>query len=222
LENNDGIEISPLLLEEVSSSSEVSFENQGVSPLFSDETMPGALMKLTALEAFLCIVVRDYSFSDFIRQILITMMNAVKSEAGSFLEVDHQNKSLFFRSVVGSSSDSLINFTIPIGQGIVGHVAEAGSTLVVDHAPENQVHLRSIAKAVGFEARNLVAIPVFIRGKIFGVVELLNRVGEAGYSQKDVELLNYLANMAAKTIEMRLMINWGKKRIPSESPGEAA
>lgn len=203
MENEDELEISPPSLEVV--------DNHGVSPLFPDDAMASALVKLTSLEGLFNVLNKDYSFPDFIRQILITLMNAVKCEAGSFLEVDQQNRVLFFRSVVGSSSDTLVSFTIPIGQGVVGHVAESGTSLLVDNAPENQVHLKSIAKAVGFEARNLVAIPVFIRGRVFGVIELLNRIGEESFSQKDLELLNYLSQMSSKVIETRLMMNWVKK-----------
>jgi transcriptional regulator with GAF, ATPase, and Fis domain len=182
-----------------------------MNSLFSDETMGIVMAKATALEAFLHAATRDSNFDEFIRDILITFINVVKSEAGSVLEIDHQNQTFFFRSVVGSSSDRVMNFVIPLGQGIVGHVAESRLPLSVENVPENKVHLKSIEKAVGFEARNLVAVPILIRGKVFAVLELLNRIGEANYTPADLELLTYLGSMAAKTIEMRLMIAWSNK-----------
>ena len=53
----------------------------------------------------------------------VRVPKVVKSEAGSLLEVDHEKNSLFFRAVVGASSDRVSNFVIPMGQGVVGHVA---------------------------------------------------------------------------------------------------
>jgi GAF domain-containing protein len=108
-----------------------------------------------------------------------------------------------------------------MGQGIVGHVAEARRPLVVSDVSENKMHLKAIQDAVGFTARNLVALPIVIRGRIYGVLELLNRIGENDYTPADVELLTYACEMAAKAIEARLMIAWSAKRR-ARGEGEAA
>jgi GAF domain-containing protein len=183
----------------------------GIGALFSSETFSVAMSKVSALEALFSAVTQDSNFNHFIHEVLMVFINVVKSEAGSVFEVDHSNSTLFFRAVVGSSSDRLADVVIPWGQGIVGHVAESKLPLVVDNVPENSVHLKSIEKAVGFETRNLVAVPILVRGKVYGVVELLNRIGESNYSNSDVDLLQYLCKMAAQAIEVRLMVMWGKK-----------
>jgi sigma-B regulation protein RsbU (phosphoserine phosphatase) len=107
----------------------------------------------------------------------------------------------------------LSHFTVPKGQGIAGFVAESLQTLVVSNAKENQMHLKSIAKSVGFDARNLLAAPIVIRGKIFGVLELLNRLGEKDYSQSDIEVINYFCQVAAKAIEIRMMLSLLRKQM---------
>jgi hypothetical protein len=43
------------------------------------------------------------------------------------------------------------------------------------------------------------------------VLELLNRVGDQNFTPNDVGLLGYLAHMASKAIEIRLMIAWAKQ-----------
>jgi sigma-B regulation protein RsbU (phosphoserine phosphatase) len=190
--------------------------------LFEDDSMALAAGKLAVVEAFLKSLTRDQSFGDFTRELLLTVMRVVKSEAGSILEVDHHKNSLFFRSVVGTSSDRVSSFIIPMGQGIVGHVAESRRPLVVANVSENKLHLKAIQDAVGFETRNLVCVPIVIRGRIYGVLELLNRIGEADFSVADVELLTYLCEMAAKAIEIRLMIAWATNQRKSSGHGEAA
>jgi GAF domain-containing protein len=187
-----------------------SLSSGGLDSLFPADAMGTVLAKASALEAFLNAATRDTSFQEFSREILITLLNVVKSEAGSIFEADYNNKVFFFRSVVGSSSDRVVNFSVPFGQGIVGHVAETKLPLNVDNTEENINHLKSIEKAVGFETRNLIAVPIVIRGRTFGVVELLNRIGETNYSAADADLLAYLCQMAAKAIELRLMIAWGR------------
>jgi GAF domain-containing protein len=191
------------------------------SHIFGDDAAVITAAKFALVESFLRQLTRDQAFSDFVRELLLSIMKVVKSEAGSLLEVDHKKNSLFFRAVVGASSDRVSNFVIPMGQGVVGHVAESRRALVVSDVAENKLHLKTIQDAVGFEARNLVAVPIVIRGRIFGVLELLNRIGERDYTSGDVELLSYACEMAAKAIEARLMIAWAAKRA-AKNAGEAA
>ena len=176
--------------------------------MFPAEGLAGTSRRLAAVEAFLDLLTRDYKFGDFVREILRATMKAVPSEAGSILELDWKNESLFFRAVEGQSADRVNSFVIPFGQGIVGHVAESRQPMVVNDMAENRVHLKSIQDAVGFPTRNLVAVPIVIRGKVFGVLELLNRVGESDYSPDDIELLQALCEHAGKAIEVRLMLAW--------------
>lgn len=184
--------------------------------MFSDEAIAANAAKFSLLESFINQLTRDQGFPDFVRELLLAIMKVVKCEAGSLLELDHQRNSLFFRAVVGTSADRVATFVIPMGQGVVGHVAEARRPLAVSNAAENELHIKAIQDAVGFEARNLVAVPIVIRGRVYGVLELLNRIGEPCFGAADVELLTYACDMASKIIEARLMIAWATRR------GEAA
>lgn len=188
----------------------------GASTLLSDD-IPIIAAKLACSEAFLRLLTSDLKFQDFTRELLLTIIQTVKCEAGSILEINHQNRTIFFRSAVGVSSDRVVRFIIPMGQGIVGYVAESRQPLVVANVEENQVHLKAITDAIGFEARNMVALPVVIRGEVFGVIELLNRVGDDGFSPADVELLSAICELAAKAIEIRLMISWAMQKQASEA-----
>jgi signal transduction protein with GAF and PtsI domain len=220
LSDSDDISIMPSL--EEAPAAGPSFSSSGIDTLFSPESMGMMLAKSVALEAFINAAVHNSTFNEFIREILITIMNVVKSEAGSVFEADHGNRTFFFRSVVGSSSDRVVNFSIPFGQGIVGHVAESKLPLNVENAPENKTHLKSIEKAVGFETRNLIAVPILVRGRIYGVLELLNRIGEPNFSSADSDLLVYLCQMAAKTIELRMMIAWARTQDKEKKSGDQA
>ncbi len=183
-----------------------------MSGLFGLDSLAVMNAKVTILEALLNTLTKDYTFNEFIREILLATMKVLKSEAGSFIEVDMKNQVMFFRAAVGTASDRITDFTIPLGQGVVGHVVESRLPFVVQDAAENKIHLKSLSAAVGFDVRNLVAAPVIIRGRVFGVVELLNRVGEKDFSPGDVELLSYMTSMASKVIETRMMITWARQQ----------
>ena len=183
----------------------------GSTELFGAESLGLISSKLFIAEAFLRLAAKDCKFNDFAREILLTSMKVVKSDAGSLFELDPKTNHLFFRAAAGTSSDKVSNFTVPVGQGIVGFVAESRQPLVVTDAAENKIHLKKIDDAVGFKTRNLVALPILVRGQLYGVLELLNRVGESTYTKQDVEMLTYCADMAARALEIRFMIAWALK-----------
>ncbi len=163
--------------------------------------------KFAAVESLFRLVTRDsLTFGQLISEILRIAMEQVKSEAGSFLEIDYQNTCLFFRAAAGRSSEGLLNFTVPLGQGIAGFVCENQQPMALSSIDDSSVYLSTISNAVGFEAKNMVAYPVVIRGVTFGCLELLNRLGEPQYTDADKEVLVTICDYAAKVIENRLML----------------
>lgn len=191
-------------------------DDSKISPLeLNLDSPPMALAKLAVLEQHMSLLTRDSKFQDFAREILLSIMNVVKCEAGSIIEVDYERELYFFRAVVGKSADAIAQFQIPFGQGIVGHVSESKQPLVVDNVDENQIHLKTLDSAIGFETRNMVALPILIRGRVYGVLELLNRVGETTFTPADTELLVYLCDTAAKAIEIRMMLGWTTQKKKS-------
>lgn len=184
----------------------------GNSDMFAVESLAAVSNKLQIAESFFKLAAKDCKFNDFTRDLLFTTMRVLKSEAGSLFELDTGKTALFIRAAVGTSSDKISSFTVPVGTGIVGHVAESRQPMVVTDTSENRIHLKAIDDAIGFKTRNLVAIPIMVRGQLYGVLELLNRVGEQSFTEQDVELLNYCAEMAAKALEIRFMVAWAMGR----------
>lgn len=171
------------------------------------------------LESLFQLLTSDRDYNDFAREVLNAVLQSVQCEAASLLEVNPAEEVIFFRAATGHNSAEVMNFTVPLGKGIVGHVVESKTPLVVANAAENQIHLASIAKAVGFEVRCLAAYPIVIRNNVYGVLELINRVGADTFSAQDLGLLEQLMPFVARAIEIRLMLAWAKQQA---EPKEAA
>lgn len=163
--------------------------------------------KFDAIQALFKLITKDfYSFGQLISEILRVAMERVESEAGSFIEIDYENKHMFFRAVTGRSSENLLNFTIPAGQGIAGFVCENQQPIALSNVDDSSVYLRSISTAVGFETRNMLAYPVIIRGVTFGCIELLNRLTEPHFTDADKEVMATISEYASKVVENRLIL----------------
>lgn len=196
----------------------VELPEAGAGTLFSGESLPMMASRLSVMESLVRLLTSNISFHDFVREVLLLGMKVVRCEAGSVLEVNHDDQTLFFRAAAGMSSDRVVRFVIPMGQGIAGHVAESRQVLVCSNMDESAIHLKSIQNAIGFDCRNLFAAPIVIRGRTYGVVEFLNRIGEDSFTPADAEIISYFCEMAGKAIEIRLMIGWARHKR-TEIPG---
>jgi HD-GYP domain-containing protein (c-di-GMP phosphodiesterase class II) len=116
------------------------------------------------------------------------------SDAGSVLLTE--NSTLIFKIVKGEKASELVGKTVEKGKGIAGWVAEKGVTLRVPNALSDERFNPEVDEITGYQTKSILAIPLIMKSDIIGVIELLNRRGEY-YSEKDEEIITYLADQAA-------------------------
>ncbi|MBI2607015.1 MAG: GAF domain-containing protein [Deltaproteobacteria bacterium] len=175
--------------------------------------------KYAAVEKILALINKECSFGELISEILLIAMEQSRSEAGSFLEIDYEHRCMFFRAVSGKSSQSLLKVTIPLGAGIVGHVCETRKMVVLSEIEDSSMYLKSIENLVGFEARDVIAAPIVIRGATFGCLELLNCIGSDHYGDAEKEVLQAICEFAGKIIENRLVMAAFSKELEGYRDG---
>ncbi|PCI39380.1 MAG: hypothetical protein COB53_03300 [Elusimicrobia bacterium] len=121
------------------------------------------------------------------------------SEASAIMLVTEDRKNLYFKVAGGAAGEKLKKMTLPIGQGIAGWVAKEGKPEIVPDATKDPRFAGQFDKKSGFITRSLVAVPMFFRGELVGVCEVLNkRTGT--YSNEHIGLLSSLANLASVAI----------------------
>lgn len=81
------------------------------------------------------------------------------------------------------SSPKEIRF--PLGTGIAGQVALTGEILNITDAYADQRFNRSIDQLTGYRTESILCMPIFIRGNIIGVVQMVNK--HSGYFTKEDE-----------------------------------
>jgi diguanylate cyclase (GGDEF)-like protein len=121
-----------------------------------------------------------------------SVLIAVEEESG---------KSLEFAATSGPHSDVLVKSRLPLGEGIAGWVGEHGKPLIVNKPSSDQRFLSSIDDRTRFQTRNILAAPLISRGRTIGVIEMLNRTQQPGFSNLDLELVQIFLNPVAVAIE---------------------
>lgn len=121
----------------------------------------------------------------------------LKSEASSVLLLDRRRNRLVFMAAVGDRGPSLIGEEFDASLGIAGRVAATGQQVIVPDVRSNKDFFRGIDAKSSFQTRGLMAAPLIWKGDVIGVVEVLNKIGGAGYDDDDASLLQIFANLAA-------------------------
>ena len=90
---------------------------------------------------------------------------------------------------------------VPLGKGIVGHVAELKTPLRIDDAYADPRFNREVDRETGFRTRSILCCPMLNHeGACTGVIEVLNKRGGGTFGDYDEELLQALASHAAVAI----------------------
>lgn len=124
--------------------------------------------------------------------------NAVTS---SLMLVDQERQELYFDVVEGTKEKILKEIRIPITSGIAGWVAQNGKSILIKDAYEDPRFNKEVDKKTGFRTKSILCVPLKVKDKVIGVVQVLNSLDKESFDESDLEVLTALAGQAAVAIE---------------------
>jgi signal transduction histidine kinase len=136
-----------------------------------------------------------------LQNILENAVGILNCEAGSLFLVDEQTDELVFRVTVGPVANNLIGKRLPPGTGIVGRAVQTRSAVIENEDQNSQSRFKGIDQQTGFVSRSLMAVPLQVKDRVIGVIEVINRRDGLPFVANDETLLNAFAGQAAVAIE---------------------
>ncbi len=134
--------------------------------------------------------------------IMNTAAEVMNTEAASLMLLDSEGKVLIFHVALGCKASQLKeNFTVKMGEGIAGSVAETGRSVVVNNVRTDPRFAKRFDDSTGFKTEAILCVPLHAKGKIIGVLEAINPHGRKEFSQEDLELFQIFADQAAIAVE---------------------
>ena len=138
-------------------------------------------------------------------QVLRTIMEKIdeflRPDTWSLLLVDDVKQELYFELAVGKGAQALKDVRIKMGQGIAGWVAQHDEAVIVPDVSKDTRFFSKVDEKTKMETRSIVAVPVRYRDHCLGVIELINCVEKEGFMERDLALLEALADFAAIALE---------------------
>lgn len=122
------------------------------------------------------------------------------AEAGSLLLVDRERGELYFEVALGSKGKRLKEVRLGIGEGIAGWVAKHNSPLLIHDVTKDKRFQGKIDKRSKFRTRNMVCVPVTIKGNVIGVLQAINKVS-GPFTKEDLKLFQLFSNQVAIALD---------------------
>ena len=136
-----------------------------------------------------------------LRNILENAVSILNCEAGTLFMMDDQTGDLVFRVTAGPVASNLLGQRLPAGTGIVGRAVQLGAPVIENDGQRSPAHFGIPDKQTGFTSRSLLAVPMQIKDRVLGVIEVINRRDGLPFVEDDQNLLTAFAGQAAVAIE---------------------
>ena len=137
-------------------------------------------------------------------QVLTLAMQGINEtlrvEAGSLLLLDEAKGGLVPRMTLWGEKSAQGEMALTLEQGIAGQVVREGKPLLVLDARQEGQLSSTTAQLLGMEARSVLCVPLVLREKTIGAIEVINKQGSR-FTEDDLTLLNSIAASVAIAIE---------------------
>ena len=158
---------------------------------------------------------------DLLDRVLHFAAQVLNAQGASALLLDENTGELTFSAAMGTHSDRLMGLRVPIGEGIAGRVAQSGQFAIVNDALEDTRFTGRVDARTGFTTHNLICVPLKVRDRILGVIEVVNREDGGSFSRADAEVLKAVANQAAIALDNARLYDRLEQRV-EQSESELA
>jgi signal transduction histidine kinase len=155
--------------------------------------------QLAVLNEVASVITSTLDLPSVLNLIMEKAAELLQVEAGSLVMVDETTGELVFEVTAGPGSADLVGVRLPPGTGIVGAVVEGGAPIIIRDAQHDNRWYQDLDAE--FFTRSIIAAPMISRGRVIGVLELLNRSDMVPFDENDERLLMAFAADAAISIE---------------------
>jgi GAF domain-containing protein len=172
----------------------------------ADMRFAHALREVLLKTASVTAIAAPAAHNTVLEDIVKTAADVMRARAASLFVLDEERSGLVFEVALGDKAEAVRHFRVPLGSGIAGYVAATGQPLAIANAAEDPRFARDIGQSIGYIPQTILCVPLFFNDSVIGVLELLDKAGDAPFSSGDMELLVRFANLAALALDQSRLI----------------
>ncbi|HZU86567.1 MAG TPA: GAF domain-containing sensor histidine kinase, partial [Anaerolineaceae bacterium] len=135
-----------------------------------------------------------------LQRIVHASVEITGAEEASILLYDEKREALYFQTVTDPKMEPLLKGIVVPTDSIAGWVALNNQAVIVPDAHKDTRFFGKVEEESHIQTRSIIAVPMLVREKLVGVLEVLNK-HEGTFNEEDVVTLQVLSAQAAVAIE---------------------
>jgi signal transduction histidine kinase len=157
--------------------------------------------ELTALLKSSALINSSLHTNDVLNFAMKAAEEFMEAEASSVFELDLEKGNISVRLARGEKGVFMKSKRLQPGEGIAGWVIQNGRPTVVEDVRKDSRFSDRFDRETGFTTRSLICVPLTIRGRITGALQVLNKKDGNSFTEEDAELLTALAQQIAVALD---------------------
>ena len=163
-----------------------------------DETQLAVLAEKLGTHSDLETLARD---ADALREFFAQVAAAIPSEDATLVLLGADSRDRLFGASRRLEAGVVDGLRLRLDQGVAGWVARHRTAVRLDDVRSDPRHYTEIGRITGYLPRNMICVPMLMRGSLLGVIQCLNKLGAGGFDEVELQLVQTLAGHAAIAIE---------------------
>ena len=143
----------------------------------------------------------NLDYEPLLQSIIEVASELTRSESSSIMVYEQETLSLRFVAAPFHVINSLKTINIPLDRSVAGTVFTSAQPMALHHAERDNRVFRMVDKELNESTNSLLAVPLMFRGNAIGVIEAMNKLNNAHYTEEDIRILETLASQAAIAIQ---------------------
>jgi diguanylate cyclase (GGDEF)-like protein len=141
------------------------------------------------------------NLQEILELIMLKVSQLIRAQNWSLLLKNEESGELTFEIVAGINKELFDGLHLLPGEGIASHVVETGRAVFIPDVNDSPLFNKNVDLQTGFTTKSLICLPLIIRGKSLGVIEIVNVQDMKIFELEDFPILTILADYAAIAIE---------------------
>ena len=152
-----------------------------------------------------------------LHKIISLATEVIGAKMGSIMLIQKPENILTIQAAIGLTAEIIENTKLELGsrsdasQSIAGYVAQKGTPLIIEDIEKDQKFKRLSKKH--YATKSLLCVPLKIKEKVLGVINLSDKITGVPFNQDDLRLLTTFASQAAMAIDDAYHFEQSQKKI---------
>ncbi len=167
--------------------------------LMRERTRSEALMHLVQVSEQMA---ASLDVAELIHYALRAAMTETRAQRGSVMLYEPETEVMRLEGAIGLPQEVPVGYTVPAGEGVVGHVLRCGQPLLVENVQqEARLIGLSLPRQSQYHNPSFLSVPIRAGSRTLGVLNLSEKAGGAPFQASDLEAAGLLTNQLALALE---------------------